>query len=590
MSNKDQESKPERLQPEKKKTALERFIPISEWLPRYDLPDIKKDLRAGLTVGVLLIPQSMAYAIIAGLPAIYGLYASIIPLAVYAVFGTSRQLAIGPVAVISILVATGLGSVAEAGTEQYIQMAIALAFFVGLTQFVMGLFRLGFLVNFLSDPVLSGFTSAAAFIIGFSQLENLMGIDLPQSKYIYETAEMAIARADETHLLTLAIGLVSILVIGIFKKVRPSFPIELTTVLTAIGAVWFFELDKAGVPIVGSVSEGFPTPSMPALGEFPIGPNFPFGPLAPTLLAIAFLGFTQSIALAKMMVKRNPDYKIDSNQELYSLGLANMVGSFFQAYPVAGSFSRTIVNDENKAKTSLSLIVCALLITVTVLFLTPLIYYLPLAVLAAIIITAVPGLVDWQEVIFLWKVRQRDLALMLFTFACTLLFGILEGIGIGVILSLVIVIYNSSRPHIVMLGRVPDTKTYRDLERYPDAKTQSNTIIVRIDSSLYFANVEYMKKKLAELEVESGKVLEQVIIDANGINEVDSSALHALKELIDEYYSRDIDVIFASVKGPVRDIFKRSGITDIVGEDNFYVDINEAVSSLDEEVEVPSHL
>src|SRR6056297_478532 len=343
------------------KSLLKRHIPISDWLPQYHLPDLKKDFRAGLTVGVLLIPQSMAYAIIAGLPAIYGLYASIVPLAVYAVFGTSRQLAIGPVAIISLLVATGVGSIAEAGTQQYISLAITLAFFVGITQIMMGAFRLGFLMNFISSPVLSGFTSAAAFIIGASQLENLFGLDLPQSKYIYLILSEVISSWQDIHLLTFSIGLGAILIIWVMKRWKPSFPIQLVTVLAAIGGVWFFDLHKSGVAIVGSVSEGFPVPAIPDILEFPFGPNFPFGPMAPTILAVAFLGFTQSIALAKTMVKRNPDYKIDSNQELYGLGLANMIGSIFQAYPVAGSFSRTIVNDENRAKTSISLLVSALL-------------------------------------------------------------------------------------------------------------------------------------------------------------------------------------------------------------------------------------
>ncbi|NGP77960.1 solute carrier 26 family protein [Balneolaceae bacterium YR4-1] len=572
------------------KSLLKRHIPISDWLPEYHLPDLKKDFRAGLTVGVLLIPQSMAYAIIAGLPAIYGLYASIIPLAIYAVFGTSRQLAIGPVAIISLLVATGVGSVAEAGTQEYISLAITLAFFVGITQILMGAFRLGFLMNFISSPVLSGFTSAAAFIIGASQLENLLGMDLPQSKYIYRTLSEVFSNWQEIHLLTFSVGMGAILIIWVMKKWKPSFPIQLVTVLAAIAGVWYFNLEESGVAIVGSVSEGFPKPIIPDILDFPFGPNFPFGPMAPTILAVAFLGFTQSIALAKTMVKRNPNYKVDSNQELYSLGLANMIGSLFQAYPVAGSFSRTIVNDENRAKTSISLVVSALLVTLTVLFLTPLIYYLPKTVLAAIILTAVPGLIDWEEVTFLWKVRRRELALLILTFVSTLAFGILEGIGIGVILSLIIVIYNSSHPNIVMLGRIPETDKYRDLERYPDAKTQSNTIIVRIDSTLYFANIEFMKEKLEELEIVSEKNLEQVIIDANGINEVDSSALHALRELIDEYHNRDIDVIFANVKGPVRDLFQRSGLVELLGEENFYLDINKAVSNLEEEVEVPSHL
>lgn len=310
----------------------------------------------------------------------------------------------------------------------------------------------------------------------------------------------------------------------------------------------------------------------------------------PIVLAIAFLGFTQSIALAKAMVRRNPDYKVDSNQELFSIGLANMVGSVFNAYPVSGSFSRTAVNDENQAKTSVSLLVSATLVALTVFFLTPLIYYLPQAVLAAIIITAVPGLVEYGEAKFLWKVRKREFLLMMITFIATLALGILEGIGIGVLISLGIVIHRSSYPNIVMLGRLPDTNQYRDLERHPEGLTQTNTIIVRIDASLYFANIPYMKEKLEELEMESGKNLDQVIIDAIGINEVDASALHALKELLDEYQDRDIEVIFAGAKGPVRDIFKRSGLDDIIGPEHFYLDIPNAVESLEHETEEESHL
>ena len=230
------------------------------------------------------------------------------------------------------------------------------------------------------------------------------------------------------------------------------------------------------------------------------------------------------------------------------------------------------------------------MILVTIFFLTPLIYYLPLAVLAAIIITAVPRFIEIGEAKFLWKVRKREFVLMMITFFATLGIGLLEGIGVGVLISLGIVIHRSSYPNIVMLGRLPNTEQYRDLERHPEGLTQTNTIIVRIDASLYFANISYMKEKLEELEAESGKNLEQVIIDAVGINEVDSSALHSLKELSDEYKSRGIDVMFAGVKGPVRDIFERSGLEEIIGPDQFYLNITKAVESLEEEKEEASHL
>jgi SulP family sulfate permease len=566
------------------KSLLHRYIPATDWLGDYTSSYLKKDLRAGLTVGILLIPQSMAYALLAGLPPVYGLYASIVPLVIYAVFGTSRQLAIGPVAIISILIASGIGSLASPESARYIGLVLVTAFFVGVVQFLMGIFRLGFLMNFISKPVISGFTSAAAFIIGFSQAGNLLGIDIERSKYVYRVVQDIIAKIHLVHTPTLILGIAAILFIFLLKYWKPKLPAQLICVILAIAAVWWFALGQLGVDIVGSVKQGYPIPELPSLA------SAPYWKLMPVILVVAFLGFTQSIALAKAMVRKNPDYNVDSNQELFSIGLANMVGSVFHAYPVAGSFSRTVVNDQNKAKTTVSLLVCAILVTVTVLFLTPLIFYLPQAVLAAIIITAVPGLVEIKEAKFLWKIRKPEFILMMITFVATLGLGILEGIGIGVLISLGIVIHRSSYPNIVMLGRLPDTEHYRDLERHPEGLTQTDTIIVRVDASLYFANIPYMKEKLEELETKSGKNLKQVIIDAIGINKVDSSALHALREIVDEYEKRDIDVIFARVKGPVRDLLKRSGLEDTVGPEQFYLDISKAVDSLDNEGEEESHL
>ncbi|MDX1671904.1 MAG: solute carrier family 26 protein [Balneolaceae bacterium] len=566
------------------RSFLERNFPIVEWLSEYRFADLSFDARAGLTVGVLLIPQSMAYALLAGLPPVYGLYASVIPLVIYAVFGTSRQLSIGPVAIISILIASGIGALATPGTEQYIGLVLTVAFLAGATLFMMGIFRLGFLMNFLSKPVLGGFTSAAAFIIGFSQLGNLLGIEIERSKYIYVMAASVAEQIEQVDPLTLLIGGAAIIFILTIKRLRPEIPSQLIAVVLSILAVWYFNLGELGVDIVGSVSSRLPTPVFPDLT------GLPWWKILPTILAVAFLGFTQSIALAKAMSRRHRDYRVDSNQELFSIGLANMIGSIFHAYPVAGSFSRTAVNDEMGARSTISLLITAGLVLLTILFLIPLIYYLPKTVLAAIIITAVPSLVEIGEARFLWSVRKRDFVLMIVTFVATMALGILEGIGVGVLLSLGIVIHRSSYPNIVMLGRIPDTDHYRDIERHPEALTQTNTIIVRIDASLYFANISYMREKLEELEEISGKNLNQVIIDAMGINDVDSSALHALKDLIDEYRERNIDVIFTGVKGPVRDRFRRSGLDDVIGSDQFFLEISHAVESLAEEQEENSHL
>jgi len=566
------------------KTLLDRYIPIADWLRDYSSDFFKKDLRAGLTVGVLLIPQSMAYALLAGMPPVYGLYTAIVPLVIYAIFGTSRQLAVGPVAKISILIITGVGAFATPGSERFVQLVLSTCFLVGVIQFLMGAFQLGFLMNFVSKPVFSGFTSAAALIIGFSQLGNLFGLDLAHSNTVYPVLKDFISQFSNINLATLIIGVSGILLLVMLKKWKSHWPAELIAVVLAIFIVWYFQLNQMGVQIVGSVKSGYPELALPTFQ------GFPFWEMLPVALAIALLSFTQSIALARSLVRRNPNYKVDTNQELFSIGLANIIGPIFLAYPVAGSFSRSAVNAENRAQTSLSQVISAILVLLAVFFITPLIHYLPLSILAAIIITAIPRFIEIGEAKFLWKVRKREFALMITTFVATLTFGILEGIGIGVLISLGIVIHRSSYPNIVMLGRLPNTDHYRDLERHPEGLTQTNTIIVRIDASLYFANIPYMKEKLEELEAESGKTLDQVIIDAIGINEVDASALHALKELVDEYKERDIDVLFTGVKGPVRDMFKRSGLDDVIGSEQFYLDISNAVESLEAEKEEESHL
>lgn len=566
------------------KSFLNRYIPITEWIGSYNKETFTYDLRAGLTVGIMLIPQGMAYAMLAGLPPVYGLYASIVPLIIYAIFGTSKQLSIGPMAIISILVAVGIADLAPPGSEKYIELVLLMALMVGVTQFLMGVFGMGFLINFISTPVLSGFISAAAFIIGLSQVGYLLGIDVGYTKYIHT---LVIDVGNNLHLIhpeTVLIGAGSIAMILGLKKVKPNWPASLITVIVSIVVVWGLSLENRGVDIIGSVERGYPMPVLPSLGDAPIRELFP------TAVAIAFIGFTLSIALAKAMERRQTGGSIDSNQELYGLGLSNLIGSFFHSLPVAGSLSRTVVNEVNQAKTTISSIVSAVLVLATVLFLIPLIYYLPIAVLAAIIVTALPSLVEIGEARFLWRVRKRECILMLVTFFATLGFGILEGILTGVVISLGIVVHRSSHPNIVMLGRIPKTDKYRDLERYPEALTQTNTIIIRVDASIYFANISYMRKQLRKLEKQSGKTLKHIIFDAVGINEVDSSALHALKEIIDGYHERGVTVHFAGVKGPVRDVFRKSGLVEVVGVENFSLDLNEAVSSLKEESEEASHL
>lgn len=551
---------------------MKNFIPLLSWLPHYDRANLRGDLSAGLTVGVMLIPQGMAYAMLAGLPPIYGLYASLVPLLLYALFGTSRQLAVGPVAMVALMVAAGVGTIAEPGTDAYIAYAILLAFMIGMIQLSMGILRMGFLVNFLSHPVITGFTSAAAIIIAFSQLQHLLGIPLPQTNQIHEIVSLAIREIGAVNIPTLLLGSASIACILLLKKWKKNFPAQLFVVVLGILIVWLFGLDEKGVRIVGEVPDG-----LPAFTKIDIDVDSMHA-LLPIALAISLVSFMESIAVAKAMAQRHRNYKLDSNQELIGLGAANLGGAFFQSFPVTGGFSRTAVNDQAGAKTGLAAIISAALIGITLLFLTPLFSNLPNAILAAIILVAVFGLIDTKEMKFLWHTRREDFAMFAVTFFATLLIGIEEGITTGVVLSLVMVVYRSTRPHVAVLGRLPGTNTYRNIKRFPQVIQHDDLLIIRFDSQLYFANVEYFKEILQRLEEEKEAQLKSVIIDAASMSSIDASGIHALKEVIDDYKKRGITLYLIGVIGPVRDLLKRADITHNLGEEHFFLDISEAVA------------
>lgn len=550
---------------------LKNYLPILDWTKNYSNKHLKGDISAGLTVGVMLIPQGMAYAMIAGLPPIYGLYASTIPLIIYAIFGTSRQLAVGPVAMVSLLTAAGIGAIAEGGTETYLALAILLAFLVGGIQFLLGAFRLGFLVNFLSHPVISGFTSAAALIIGLSQLKHLLGIDLARSHHVHEIIIQAAENIGSIHWITLGIGLGGIVLILIAKRINKSIPGPLLAVVFGILLVFGFGLTSTGVKIVGSVPDGLPSFAFPDI-------NFNnIELLLPTALAISLVSFMESIAVAKAIQAKHKDYKVSPNQELIGLGLANLGGSLFQSYPVTGGFSRTAVNDQAGAKTGLAAIISAVLIILTLLFLTPLFYYLPKAILASVIMVAVFGLIDYKEALHLWKSNRSDFWILMVTFIATLALGIEQGIGIGVILSLAMIIYRTSKPHIAELGNVPGTIFYRNKNRFDNVSIQNDILIVRIDAQMYFANSNYIRESIESLLQNRGKGIKAVIINSDSINNLDSSAIHTLDDMITDFKNQGIQVMFSGVKGPVRDAMVKADMIDKVGKENFFMSVQSAV-------------
>lgn len=554
---------------------IKQLLPFLSWLPNYKKEWLSGDLSAGLTVGVMLIPQGMAYAMIAGLPPIHGLYASTIPLVLYALLGTSRQLAVGPVAMVSLLTAAGIGAMKPESPEVYLYLAVTLAFMVGAIQFLMGAFRLGFLVNFLSHPVISGFTSAAAIIIGLSQLKHLLGIKLPSSEHVHEILVAAFQNIGQTHFLTLGIGLAAIFIIKYSKKIHKAIPGALVAVVLGILAVWGFGLTEQGVKIVGEVPQGLPGFSLPS---FDMGT---WQTLLTAALTISLVGFMESFAVAKAIQSKHKNYLVDANQELVGLGAANLGAAIFQGYPVTGGFSRTAVNDQAGAKTGLASIISAALIVLTLLFLTPLFYFLPNAVLAAVIIVAVLGLINVKEAVHLWHNDRSDFWSLLATFVITLTMGIEIGIGMGVVLSLALVIYRSTRPHVAVLGKVPNSEFYRNIERFKELEQRPDVLVVRFDGPLYFANLNYFKDKMEELIAQKGETLRLIVLNGDSISHVDSSAVHLLDDWLRETQARGIRIHFTSVIGPVRDALRRWGVMEVIGEENFFMSNQRAIDAFD---------
>ncbi|AQS94117.1 sodium-independent anion transporter [Polaribacter sp. BM10] len=550
---------------------LKKIIPILEWLPNYNSSLFKGDLVAGITVGIILIPQGIAYALIAGLPPIYGLYCALVPQIMYAIFGSSRQVAIGPVAMDSLIVATGVSTLALAGSESYISIAILLALMVGAIQFIMGVFSLGFIVNFLSKPVITGFTSAVALIIGFNQFRNLLGVDFVQSDQIQIILEDIIYNISNYNYHTTVIGLFSVIVIIFFRKINKKIPNALIVVILGIITMKYFGKSFEDVSIVKDIPSGLPKFELPTFDFDQIKE------LMPIALTLVMVGYLETISIGKSLEAKQDEYSIRPNQELIALGISNMVGSLFKAYPSTSSFSRSAINQESGAKTGMAALISVIMVVITLLFLTPLFYHLPKTVLAAIIIVAVFGLVNFKEARFLWKANKLDFWLMLATFLATLLLGIEYGIIVGVGLSLIILIFRTSRPYVAELGKVPNSNFYRNKNRFDEVVIDDDILVFRFDAQLFYANSSYFRDKLDEMMCRKGSALKLIVLDAESINRVDSTGVEMLKERIKYCQKRNITFYFAGVKGPVRDDLFRSGILEIIDLKHFFMRANQAV-------------
>jgi SulP family sulfate permease len=544
---------------------MKKYLPILNWFSKYNSGLLIKDAIAGITVGVVLIPQGIAYAMIAGLPPIYGLYTALIPQIIYALLGTAPRVAVGPVAMDSLLVAAGIASIAVTGTENVVAIAILLAFTVGLIQVLFGFLKLGFVVNFLSKPVISGFTSAAAIIIGVNQFRNLLGIPIPRSNQIQEIISNLFVLVKDVNLQTLSIGLAAIALLFVLKKIHKSIPSPLVVVILGILVLKNFHASFDEVAIIKEIPSGLPSFQIPDLS---------FGHISDILsiaLTIAMIGFLETVSIGKSMESNDDLAHVSPNQELIAIGFANIFGSFFKSYPATASFSRSAVNKDSGAKTGFAAFFSVAVVASVLLFLTPAFYYLPKTVLAAIIIVSVLKLIDYKEAVRLWKINKIDFWMLLVTFIGTLFFGIKEGIGVGVGLSLVMVIFRTSRPHIAVLGRIPNTQFFRNINRFDDVEINEEVLILRFDSHLYFANTDYFREQLDALSKEKGDKLKLIIIDGECINGLDSTGAAMWNERIDHYALIGIKIYFTNVKGPVRDAMTKAGIIEKIGIENCFM-------------------
>lgn len=538
---------------------LLRYVPILTWARDYDRTAFGNDMIAALIVTIMLIPQSLAYALLAGLPPEAGLYASIVPITLYTVFGTSRALAVGPVAVVSLMTAAALGNIVEQGTAGYAMAALSLAGLSGVMLLGLGLMRLGFLANFLSHPVISGFITASGLIIAASQLKHVFGINA-EGHNLLELIVSLIAHLPEFNLPTVIIGIsATAFLFWVRKGLKPTLQAigvgakaadvatkagPVAAVVATTVAVWYWELADQGVQIVGAVPQSLPPFTLPSFS-----PALLQQLLLPAFL-ISVIGFVESISVAQTLAAKKRQ-RVDPNQELIGLGAANLGAAFTGGFPVTGGFSRSVVNFDAGAQTPAAGAFTAIGLAIAAVGLTPLIYFLPKATLAATIIIAVLSLVDFSILRRSWVYSRADFMAVIVTILVTLTAGVEAGVSAGVILSILVHLYVSSRPHIAEVGLVPGTEHFRNIHRHK-VQTDPRILTLRLDESLYFANARFLEDViLARLAHDA--LIEHVILQCSAINEIDLSALETLETINDRLRELDVKLHLSEVKGPVMD-------------------------------------
>ena len=547
--------------------ALQRWLPslpILEWGRAYNQEALTNDLVAALIVTVMLIPQSLAYALLAGLPPEVGLYASVAPLLVYAVLGSSRVLAVGPVAVVSLMTAAAVGEHAAAGTHAYWQVAITLAFLSGSMLLVMGFLRLGFLANFLSHPVISGFISASGLLIAASQMATILGVKAEGHNFV-ERVYALVRQLPHAHALTLVAGVAATLFLfwvrsglrpllrkagvgdkaaGVLAKAGPVLAIALTTVLA-----WSQDWAGQGVKLVGTVPQGLPPLTLP-LWDLALWREM----LVPALL-ISVVGFVESVSVGQTLAAKRRQ-RIEPDQELVALGASNVAAALTGGFPVTGGFARSVVNFDAGAVTPAAGVYTAVGIMLASLFLTPALYYLPQATLAATIIVAVLSLVDFGMLRVTWRFSKLDFVAVATTLLATLAAGVETGLVLGVVVSLALFLLRASRPHIATVGLLPGTEHFRNVARHP-VRVSPRLLCLRVDASMFFANARAIEDRI-NAEVASRAELEHVLLQCSAVNDIDATALESLHAIAMRLYDSGIALHLSEIKGPLMDKLQKT--------------------------------
>jgi len=548
-----------------------QFFPTVD-LKQYNKSDFTYDLLAGLTSSVMVVPQGMAYAMLAGLPAIYGLYAALICLVVYPILGTSVNLMVGPVALVAIISFNAVSHLYPSNTDGFITTMMLLGLLAGLIQLIFGIARLGMIANFLSKPVIQGFTGAAAIIIALSQIKYAIGVDINRAPTFLQNLINTIQSLPKTHWQSLAITSVCIAIIMLIRKWKKLFPAGLLVVIISIILSYNFHWDEYGVAVVGTVPSGFPSLSIPPISyEIIIK-------LLPSAFVVAIISFIECMAISRSLSTPEQAQKLKPNSELIILGISKILGSMFHGFPSSGSFTRSAVNQQAGARTALSSLIGSVLIAMVLLFMAPVFTYLPKAVLASIVLVSAIGMLNFKHEFRLFNLDRHDFYAFIFTFIATLILGIQQGVFVGITVSLLMLIWKLSKPNHAILGELPENKgVYKNRDRFDDVTEDSDILIFRFDGDLNFANIDHFIKSLTDVTSEK-KNLKLIIMDFSSISNIDSTAIEQLIFIKKLLAKSSIELYISGMKGEVRDLFHKYQLDSTFPVENRFFNIHQAVS------------